>query len=126
MGSALLALGLPVGVVNSKDGIEPYAGLEVRGGITLRSWRPSWRYATRHTRQERFHNMAILGCTKTFPGSSIGIFYEPIRTEDPLVHRLALQWSKTLSRWTLIGEVRTSLDDERRTSMNIDISIPLN
>lgn len=124
-GNRLLTFGPVVGGQSKEDGFVPHIGFEIRGSARLGNWEPHWRYASRHTSEERLHNMTILGVRRLFSGYSVGLSYELIVIEDPLDHRIAASASRDFWWGTLIVEVRTSLDEEHRTSMNIDLSIPL-
>jgi len=114
-----------VGSINRDDGADGVLGFDIRGRRDVGPFRFMWNGATRHTRDVRIHNHASLGLALVTGQQTIGLAYQPIRTEQPLSQRLAVNTSRIFPWGTLTLEARRTLDPQGRVSLNVDVDIPL-
>lgn len=119
------SLGPIVGGQNLADGFEPYAGAVSRWQIKADSLTVFVHGATRHTRDERISHLVLAGFTCRLDRLIIGAAYQPVLRQPPWEQRLAASLGYKFKRLTLALEARTSLDEPHRTSMNLDVSVPL-
>ncbi|MBI3115098.1 MAG: hypothetical protein HYZ09_01225 [Candidatus Kerfeldbacteria bacterium] len=119
-----VSLGPIVGVLNVLKDPELLAGGQALLRLKVGRTEFLGRAFSRHTQRERLHHSFILGASQTFAPGTIGVYYEPIRHQDPWNHRLAVRMTVPFPRFRASLEVR-SLSLEDRVSVGLDLTIPL-
>lgn len=110
---------------NARAGSTGYGAVHVRAGLTVHGLTLGGRFIARHTRERRLAHYAATGLTYASNGYAAAVLYEPIRRQAPgWDHRLAIRLTVPY-RWArLTAEGRRSLEEDR-SSMHVEVTIPL-
>ncbi|MDI6740602.1 MAG: hypothetical protein QME74_09595, partial [Candidatus Edwardsbacteria bacterium] len=120
-----VSIGPIVGGSSNDDGFKPYAGAVSRWQVRADSLAVFVQGATRHYHDERISHIVLTGFSYRLDRLIIGVAYQPVLRQPPWDERVALSIARRFKLFALALESRVSLDKPHRTSMNVDVSVPL-
>lgn len=120
-----LAPGVSVGGINGHDGVHPYIGPGLKLGWTAHHLEVVASYAAFHQTTTRMVDLGLVDITRTVGPLKVGGAYQPIRTTGSWMHRGAVHGAWVFREATVTFETRQVFSDGKRTSMHIDVSVPI-
>ncbi|GEM_PF-3258057 len=116
--------GSAAGSLSTPQGWKPYVGIYTGLSLDLKPWTIGGSFSSRHRRHSRLADNGSLDLVYDFGQTDLGMSYQPVRLHGPWTHRLAVHVAHEFRHFTLLFETRTTLESERRLSMNVDVSVP--
>lgn len=119
-----LSPGLGLGGINGERGITPYGAAHLGYAINCQSYNLSGSFSARHSAEQRFNHLFVANLAREWSRFAVGVAYQPILITS-WEQRVAINGWKKFGITKVGGEVRISLDERRRTSMHVDVEVPL-